>query len=89
MTATRPYSYGNRFNRAGGGIYATQIENQTINIWHWPREEIPKDILRGQPKPSTWGIPLGNMHQRNGGCDVDKNFHTLTIVSPNMPYSAA
>ena len=80
MTASRPHSYGTHFNSVGGGVYATQIEDQEINIWHWPRDRIPKDILSGEPRPSTWGVPLGNMRQRNGGCDVEKNFHTLTIV---------
>jgi hypothetical protein len=80
MTATKPFSYGTRFNRAGGGVYATLLENQAIRIWHWPRHSIPNDIKQGRPQPSSWGKPMGDMSKWSGGCDVDENFHTQTIV---------
>ncbi|OAA59155.1 glycoside hydrolase family 16 protein [Niveomyces insectorum RCEF 264] len=80
MTAARPASYGTAFNRAGGGVYATLLDDYEIRIWHWPRHAVPLDVRRGRPEPWTWGRPLGDMTQRRGGCDVAENFHTLTII---------
>ncbi len=80
MTASEPASYGTAFNKVGGGVYATQLEDQAIRIWHWPRDAVPADIKAGNPQPATWGLPMGDMKTANGGCDVAKNFHTMTIV---------
>ncbi len=81
MTAAWPYSYGSAFNRVQGGVYATLVENQSIRIWHWPRFAIPRDVAAGRPRPATWGRPMGDMSERRGGCNVQRNFHTMTIVS--------
>jgi hypothetical protein len=88
MTATKPYSYGSSFNMVGGGVYAMQLEDQAIKIWHWQREDVPDDITEGKPKPWEWGTPMGNMDKDHGECDVAENFHTLTIVrywAPGKP----
>ena len=80
MTATRPASYGDAFNSAGGGVYATQLESSVLKIWHFPRSSIPDDITAGNPNPSGWGQPMMDFETANGGCNVGRNFHRQTIV---------
>lgn len=46
-------SFGARFNRDGGGVFALHWA-QGIRIWFFPRHQIPKDIRRGTPDPSRW-----------------------------------
>ncbi|KAH8900408.1 hypothetical protein GQ53DRAFT_633092, partial [Thozetella sp. PMI_491] len=79
-TSASRFSYGTEFNRVGGGVYAVQMENQAIKVWHWPRYNIPYDIRRGHPNPASWGIPIGDLSQWHGGCDVNGTFHTQTII---------
>ena len=70
-------SYGDGFNAAGGGVYATEWANNYISIWHFPRANIPSDIANGAPDPTTWGAPAA-MFQ--GGCNIPRFFNNLHIV---------
>lgn len=81
VTASSTDSYGSGFNSAKGGVYATLIDKQFIRVWHWSRSLIPADIKSGNPRPELWGEPLADLSKWNGGCDVEKTFHNMTIVS--------
>ncbi|KAF7712789.1 Endo-1,3(4)-beta-glucanase [Penicillium ucsense] len=70
-------SYGDGFNQAGGGIYATEWKSTGIKIWSFPRYGIPWDIINGEPDPATWGTPTAAF---SGGCDIDYHFKDLQIV---------
>lgn len=70
-------SYGHGFNRAGGGVYATELTGYAINIWFFPRGEIPLDIRAGQPNPLLWGLPSAKFA---GACDIESHFKELQIV---------
>ncbi|CAK7224917.1 hypothetical protein SEUCBS140593_005726 [Sporothrix eucalyptigena] len=80
VTAPTTDTYGTGFNAAGGGVYATLLEEQRLRVWHWARADVPLDLQQGRPDPSTWDRPLGDFNQANGGCDVSKNFHSLTVI---------
>ena len=71
-------SFGTGFNNIKGGVYATLWDSHGIQIWFFPRNKIPKDITKGDPKPDTWGIPEGNF---SGSCDFDSHFKNHWIVS--------
>jgi hypothetical protein len=81
VDASTSATIGAGFNRAGGGVYVTQLESTLIRIWHFARSDIPADITAGKPDPSKWGKPMADFQKSNGGCDVGKNFHGLSIVS--------
>ncbi|KAE8351844.1 concanavalin A-like lectin/glucanase domain-containing protein [Aspergillus coremiiformis] len=70
-------SYGNGFNNAGGGVYATEWTGEAISIWFFPRASIPGDIMSGNPNPSAWGIPSARFA---GACNIDSHFNNLQIV---------
>ncbi|PBP27112.1 leucine carboxyl methyltransferase [Diplocarpon rosae] len=70
-------SYGDQFNTAGGGVYATQWTSDYIRIWFFSRAVIPADIISGDPDPSLWGLPDANFQ---GSCDIDANFKNHQIV---------
>ncbi|KAJ5472049.1 Endo-1-3(4)-beta-glucanase [Penicillium diatomitis] len=72
-----PQSYGDGFNNAGGGIYATEWKSAGIKVWHFPRYGIPWNIIIGQPDPATWGTPSAAF---SGYCDIDNHFKDLRIV---------
>lgn len=72
---------GTGFNNVGGGVYATMWTSTGIRVFFWPRADIPSDISTGSPVPSTWGTPLADFQQSNGGCNIDENWQAQTIVS--------
>lgn len=71
-------SYGDSFNQAGGGVYATEWTSDNINIWFFSNSSVPSDITSGSPDPSGWGTPAASF----GGsdCDIDSHFNELQIV---------
>lgn len=72
-------SYGDGFNKANGGVYATEWTSSGINIWFFPNSSIPSDITSGKPNPSSWGTPSAAFA---GSCDIDSHFNNLQIVCP-------
>ncbi|KAF2819908.1 hypothetical protein CC86DRAFT_251955, partial [Ophiobolus disseminans] len=70
-------SFGESFNKNGGGIWATQLESDGIKVWFFPRGSEPADYLSGKPDPSTWGPPVMNFAPDN--CDM-KMFRKMKIV---------
>jgi hypothetical protein len=72
-------SYGDGFNQANGGVYATEWTSSGINIWFFSRSSIPSDITSGNPNPSGWGTPAAAF---SGSCDIDSHFNNLQIVRP-------
>lgn len=77
MATSNTESYGNGFNTANGGVYATEWTSNGIGIWFFPRSSIPSDIAAGTPNPSNWGLPLAEF---SGGCDIDEHFVNQQIV---------
>ena len=55
-----PQSYGQGFNDNGGGVYAHILGSNGIQIWFFPRGQIPQDITDGTPDPSTWPPAVGS-----------------------------
>ena len=50
-----PVSFGNGFNKVGGGIYATELTpDGFINIWFFKKGDEPSDINSDSPDPSKW-----------------------------------
>ncbi|KAG6861452.1 hypothetical protein C0995_016543 [Termitomyces sp. Mi166 len=74
-----PRSYGEGFNRAGGGVFAHIWDSDGIKIWHFARSDIPHDITDGKPNPSSWPTPAAYFPASS--CDISKHFHdhSLTI----------
>ncbi|GAB1204121.1 hypothetical protein APSETT445_002770 [Aspergillus pseudonomiae] len=70
-------SYGNGFNSAGGGVYATEWTGEAISVWFFPRSSIPGDIGSGHPNPSGWGTPSARFA---GACNIDSHFKDLQII---------
>ncbi|KAI5478210.1 glycoside hydrolase family 16 protein [Pseudohyphozyma bogoriensis] len=52
-------SYGEGFNKQGGGVFAMSYTTDGISIWAWGRGSIPSNIDDGAPDMSTWGNPGG------------------------------
>ena len=73
----RATSYGTGFNLADGGFYAMQWTSEYIRIWHWPKDQVPADVLSKNPNPSNWGLPAANMQ---GNCTIDGHFQQHNIV---------
>ena len=51
-------TFGDSFNKKGGGVWATQIEADGIKIWYFARSDIPDDIKSDAPDPKNWGLPV-------------------------------
>ena len=70
-------SYGQMFNRVGGGVYATEWTSSAIKIWFFSRSKVPHDVVAGTPDPSQWGMPSA---QFAGECAIDSHFRNMQIV---------
>jgi len=52
-----PNSGGPAFNKGGGGVFATQWTSAGIQMWVFPRGQVPKDLAEDKPDSSSWGSP--------------------------------
>lgn len=77
ITDPSKQSYGDGFNAAGGGVFATEWTSDGISIWRFPNSSVPDDISSGNPNPGNWGIPVAKF---TGNCDFDAQFSNLHIV---------
>jgi len=57
VQSTRPNSYGEAFNSAGGGAYAMELTDNGIRIWYFSKQDMPSDIGSNNPNPSWWRVP--------------------------------
>lgn len=81
ILSSNTQSYGDGFNSAGGGVYATEWTSSGINIWFFSSSSIPSDITSGNPNPSNWGTPSAAFA---GSCDIDAHFSNLQIVGSTL-----
>ncbi|KAL4810927.1 concanavalin A-like lectin/glucanase domain-containing protein [Aspergillus unguis] len=73
-------TYGEEFNKKGGGIYALELRDAGIRAWFFPRDSIPSDITNGSiPDPSTWGTALADFP--NTSCDIPSHFKNQSIIA--------
>lgn len=73
-------TYGTAFNNNGGGVYATEITADFINIFFFPRGSIPWDISSASPDPSNWGTPMAVF---KGDCDIASTFSQMRLTFTN------
>ena len=71
-------SYGDPFNAVGGGVYAMQWTSSQIKIWHFPRTQIPNDIVAKSPQPELWGVPQAVF--AGSGCHANTYFRDMKLV---------
>jgi hypothetical protein len=72
-------TYGNGFNAAGGGVYATEWTSDHIAVWFFPRSRIPQDIQSQNPNPATWGQPTARF-VGGSSCKIDSFFNDHQII---------
>ena len=77
ITSQGANSFGTDFNKADGGVYATEWTSQGISIWFFPRAGIPTDIRSASPNPAMWGKPEAKF---SGQCNIDQYFKDMNIV---------
>ena len=77
IAANSPDFYGDGFNRAGGGVYATEWTDEAITIWHFSRDKVPGDVTGERPDPRGWGMPVARFA---GDCDINGHFGPQQIV---------
>ena len=82
-----PSTYGQTFNQAGGGVYATELRAEGIRIWFFPRASLPGDVATSintgsndatHPNPANWPEPLADFP--NTDCDISGHFRNQSII---------
>ena len=72
-------SFGYGFNNVGGGVFAFLWDTSAgMSMWHFPRQNIPSDIINTSPTPSNWGTPAG--FWSSATCDISTNFYEHSII---------
>jgi len=71
-------SYGAPFNSQGGGVYALEWTSGHIQSFFFHRNNIPADISKDNPDPSTWGKPYAYFGL-GGGCSPN-HFNNMNMV---------
>ncbi|KAJ5903281.1 CAZyme family GH16 [Penicillium tannophilum] len=72
-------TYGPEFNAQGGGVYAMELRDAGIRVWHWVRADIPSDITSGSPDPSTWGKAYADFPSTE--CNIGNHFKNQSIIA--------
>ncbi|KIJ40102.1 glycoside hydrolase family 16 protein, partial [Sphaerobolus stellatus SS14] len=76
VQASNTASYGDAFNAAGGGVWATQFDVAGVFIWYWNRSSVPDALKRSSTSKtlniSSWGAPTGSFPSIS--CDIAKYF---------------
>jgi hypothetical protein len=72
---------GAEFNRRNeGGIFAIEwVEEKYIRMFHFRRDDLPADIVRGTPNPDSWGKPSSYFSLDPFAC-ADNHFHDHKIT---------
>jgi hypothetical protein len=73
-------SYGAGFASSGGGAFVTEMASTGINIWFFPRSEIPSSLSSNASTidTSTFGIPVGNWPST--GCNISQFFEPQNLI---------
>jgi hypothetical protein len=71
-------SFGDDFNRGGGGVMALEWRDEGIRMWQWARGGIPADVTGMTPDPSAWGIAAADFP--NTDCDIGSHFKNHSII---------
>lgn len=71
-------SSGSAFNAKSGGVFASEFSAKGVQVWFFPRDGIPADIVAGVPMPAAWGKPNGMFMGEN--VDWERLFRELKIV---------
>lgn len=78
--ATAPNgTFGDTFNRNGGGVLATQIDVTGIRVWQFARSMVPENMKNENPDPNSWGTPV--LHFVPKECDIRAAWTKMKIVS--------
>lgn len=81
-------SYGDSFNKYGGGWYVMYRGSDSVKVWFYPRDDegVPEVIRQpgqcGEPilPDSTWGDPDANFPFSSQDCDYDQHFNAHQMV---------
>ncbi|KAL3953449.1 hypothetical protein ACCO45_011405 [Purpureocillium lilacinum] len=57
---------------------ASPLGQQLVVVWHFTRDEIPEDVGRKRPSPSSWRLPDAVFG--GSSCQVDKFFKQMSLV---------
>ncbi|KIJ39902.1 glycoside hydrolase family 16 protein, partial [Sphaerobolus stellatus SS14] len=75
-------SFASGFNSVGGGWYAMERTDDSINVWFWSRSDgsVPNDVKNAPITidTSTWGTPFANFPDTD--CDFSSHFGPHNIV---------
>ncbi|SMR42338.1 unnamed protein product [Zymoseptoria tritici ST99CH_1E4] len=79
VAPTQANNSGTSFNANGGGVYAMEWTSAAVQIWFFPRQNIPSSLVNGDPSPdtSTFGVPSANFQ---GSCDIDTYFSNASMI---------
>jgi hypothetical protein len=72
-------SFGDAFNRDGGGVMALEWRDEGMRMWQFARDAIPSDIASKQPNPATWGTAAADFP--NTDCNIGSHFRNNSIVA--------
>lgn len=78
-----PETFGETFNRQGGGVFALSITPLGIREWFFPRNDTPTNVFPSSldqraPDSSTWGTPIADFPGTE--CDIASHFYNLTLA---------
>ncbi|KAJ3972844.1 concanavalin A-like lectin/glucanase domain-containing protein [Lentinula raphanica] len=73
-------SFGAAFNKNGGGVYASKLDDTGVSIHFWPPDQVPSDVLAGTPNPSlaSWGTPMAQWS--SSGCNPSTFFSDHSAI---------
>ena len=70
---------GPDFNKQGGAVYIHEWTTEGVSVWLFPRDQLPLDLQRGAPNPSSWSQkPLARWSGKH--CDFGTQFVSQQLI---------
>lgn len=72
-------SFGQAFNKNGGGIMALEWRDAGIRMWQFARDAIPSDLTAKKPNPAAWGTANADFPSTH--CEIGNHFKNQSIIA--------
>ncbi|KAG6888516.1 hypothetical protein C0995_007759 [Termitomyces sp. Mi166 len=82
VAESKPNSFGAGFNKAGGGVFVTQLDVSGVYIWFWSRPDIPEEIATATSTTNIDTTTLGSPSASYpvSGCNYTEFFGPQQLV---------
>lgn len=77
---SRTSSYGAGFAQGGGGVWVTELADEGVSVWFFPRSQIPSAISQGGKVLDTKKLGERTAFWPASTCDIQEHFNPQNLI---------